>query len=700
MSPTPAFPAVLRSLVETSEPATALKEDSGPREAKPATAGRSFLGAATRGCVRDSQLCQAEPLAAATTTVTLPVAATQPEHPAAGTSTAPETTAEDLARVAAPESLARLSPAPALLDGLSTAPEAHCRPANGSHVSSRPTATADPTPGEEDAPSLLGPAAALAEHSTVPDADAPRNRWNLAAGPGLGCSAWPAPRQSSASETQPATAGAAPTSSLASPALGAFADTAENPEMARLQQPPAILRAPAAPPRNPSSPLPDSPQPATVPAPQECSLASPLLGVPANSGEGLSVARPQEPFAGLSAQPRPPSKHSLDPVSASPNTAPLSAETLSSAAPASLGQPALEQRPFAAGVNRALFQAATAESTRHSAATAIRSPLPAEALEPARHGAREICEPAAQSGGGKATELAFGARLVPTAGPLEAPAGDPPDPLPVPFTTPARSSAAAPPGSAVPEPASGAAMTPLEPVVGLTGDSAEESSSQPAPLEKGEAAALERFRKPETLAPSSWEASSASAARLSPDTVYAPAVRLDNASSQPEHSAAAEPRPAAAPERGAGAEQSKPPSAARNIQLDVNGGDRRVEVRLTERGGEVQVAVRTPDAHLASTLREDLPALSSRLAESGFRAETWHPASPGASSGVPSGPGEWHKLAEPSPGGTPQDPNGRSRQNGGQPNGDSQPRQPQTREPQPDRKDQRKDFAWLMSSLR
>jgi hypothetical protein len=375
---------------------------------------------------------------------------------------------------------------------------------------------------------------------------------------------------------------------------------------------------------------------------------------------------------------------------------PLSAEASFSAVPAGLGQPALEQRLYAATANRALFHATTAEATRHSAATATQSPLPAGSLEPARYGTRELWEPAAQSHGGKAAELAFGARLVPTAGPVNAPAGDQPDPLPVPVTTPAGPSAAAPLDGTVPKPASEAAVTPLQPIIPQTGDTAEERSSQPAPLEKGEAAAPERFRKSETPPPSSWGASSASTARLSPDTVYAPAARLADATNQPEHLAAAEPRPAAAPEPRAGAELPKPPAAARNIQLDVNGGDRRVEVRLTERGGEVQVAVRTPDAHLASTLRDDLPALSSRLAESGFRAETWHSVSPGASSG----PGEWHRLAEPSPGGTPQNPNDRSRQNGGQPHDDSQPRQPKTSEQQPDRKDQGKDFAWLMSSLR
>lgn len=346
--------------------------------------------------------------------------------------------------------------------------------------------------------------------------------------------------------------------------------------------------------------------------------------------------------------------------------------------------------------NTALFPGATAGSSRHSAAAAIQPPLPTGVTEPARHGAPDLPEPWAQSSGGKAGVLAFGARLVPTDRVAEAPAGDRPDPPAVSMATPPRPRAAAVLDGATTEPAGEADATFLDPAASQTGDTPEEISGQPAPHEREDAAMPERFRKPETPAPSSWGASPASAARLSTDAVYAPAARLADAATQPEHTAAAEPRPAAAPEPSSSAEVSKPPAAARNIQLDVNGGDRRVEVRLTERGGEVQVAVRTADTHLAGALREDLPALSSRLAESGFRAETWHPAPPAASTGA----GEWHKLTEPSPGGTPQDPNGRSRQNGGQPGGDSQPRQPKTSEQQPNRKDQGKDFTWLMSSLR
>jgi hypothetical protein len=51
-----------------------------------------------------------------------------------------------------------------------------------------------------------------------------------------------------------------------------------------------------------------------------------------------------------------------------------------------------------------------------------------------------------------------------------------------------------------------------------------------------------------------------------------------------------------------------------------------VDVRLIERSGEVRVAVRTPDAQLAGDLRANLSTLATRLEQSGFRAETWHPA--------------------------------------------------------------------------
>ena len=62
----------------------------------------------------------------------------------------------------------------------------------------------------------------------------------------------------------------------------------------------------------------------------------------------------------------------------------------------------------------------------------------------------------------------------------------------------------------------------------------------------------------------------------------------------------------------------------REIRLEVDRGERKVEVQLIERAGDVRVAVRTPDVRLATDIRDNLPALSSRLEQTGYRTETWH----------------------------------------------------------------------------
>jgi hypothetical protein len=51
----------------------------------------------------------------------------------------------------------------------------------------------------------------------------------------------------------------------------------------------------------------------------------------------------------------------------------------------------------------------------------------------------------------------------------------------------------------------------------------------------------------------------------------------------------------------------------------------RAEVRILDRGGEVSVAVRTPDPQLASSLRQNLDDLTSRLERQGFQTELWRP---------------------------------------------------------------------------
>jgi flagellar hook-length control protein FliK len=57
-----------------------------------------------------------------------------------------------------------------------------------------------------------------------------------------------------------------------------------------------------------------------------------------------------------------------------------------------------------------------------------------------------------------------------------------------------------------------------------------------------------------------------------------------------------------------------------------------VNVRVSQRAGDVQVTVRTGDTDLAQTLRQHLPELSDRLAQTGVHADLWRPSAPGGSS--------------------------------------------------------------------
>jgi hypothetical protein len=115
-----------------------------------------------------------------------------------------------------------------------------------------------------------------------------------------------------------------------------------------------------------------------------------------------------------------------------------------------------------------------------------------------------------------------------------------------------------------------------------------------------------------------------------------------------------------------------------------------VELRLTERAGEIRVAVRTADSHLAGTLRESLPALSSRLADSGFHAESWHPAASGS---------DWRRAPESNSSGLPNDSNSQSPGQGEQQQSGDNSRRPKVPHEQLEHKEKGKDFEWFMSSL-
>lgn len=75
--------------------------------------------------------------------------------------------------------------------------------------------------------------------------------------------------------------------------------------------------------------------------------------------------------------------------------------------------------------------------------------------------------------------------------------------------------------------------------------------------------------------------------------------------------------------------QNEPAESAgevvRAISLNLSSKDQSVQVRLSERAGELHVTVRTPDAGLTHGLREGLSDLVGRLEHGGYRAEAWQP---------------------------------------------------------------------------
>ncbi len=165
-------------------------------------------------------------------------------------------------------------------------------------------------------------------------------------------------------------------------------------------------------------------------------------------------------------------------------------------------------------------------------------------------------------------------------------------------------------------------------------------------------------------------------------------------SSSTEHAAPSEPTTPATPAQTEPAPAPVHGATVQDIKLQVGGeGDRHVEVRVTEHGGDVIVAVRTPDAQLAGDLRQELPSLAMRLEQSGFHATTWQPAADS----------ERQRLADPQAGASGQDAQGQPRQNGReQQRGQQQQKQQEPEIPanpsQP--KEPGKDFERLLSSIR
>jgi hypothetical protein len=227
------------------------------------------------------------------------------------------------------------------------------------------------------------------------------------------------------------------------------------------------------------------------------------------------------------------------------------------------------------------------------------------------------------------------------------------------------------------------------------GDGAPPAGQQQRPASRVEKAGA-------AMPPDARKQTAASVTASSPaatDSPSATAVRgtpIDGPARGEDRSDAAAPGAPETPDRTAEAglapEAPRPSTPARDMQFAVGGGDQRVEVRVAERGGELHVAVRTPDQRLAGSLRDDLPSLTAKLEAAGLRTETWHAGSSGSAGRERPMETASRTLSQ------------NSQEQPGQDERRQQDDPPPQRAKQPDEashpKRDRKDFQWLLTSLR
>ncbi|SPF31857.1 hypothetical protein SBA4_1050014 [Candidatus Sulfopaludibacter sp. SbA4] len=278
------------------------------------------------------------------------------------------------------------------------------------------------------------------------------------------------------------------------------------------------------------------------------------------------------------------------------------------------------------------------------------------------------------------TEVAFQGLLIPLRAADERAPSGPVEPMSKPA---GKANIAA--ASLVAAPADSASETPLDPV-GRAEAAPHPKSDAPQPPPEEDRAVPARDRKPTSLPALPDESASAAAATSA--TLAIP--------TQPDRSPG-QPQATEHPERiqtRIESEPPQPPAVPQDIKLEVLSGGQRVEIRVADRGGDVHVAVRTSDTDLAGALRDDLPALSSRLEQTGLRTDGWHTSAPAG--------GDWHRDVEHPAGSGSNGSNGRPAQDGREQSGDPQRRQSPKRETpvyeeQPHRKEKGKEFAWFMS---
>ena len=181
-------------------------------------------------------------------------------------------------------------------------------------------------------------------------------------------------------------------------------------------------------------------------------------------------------------------------------------------------------------------------------------------------------------------------------------------------------------------------------------DEDKHSFPPPARAPADEAPGVRQQVRTETLSPSTM----AAAPSYPETTPAAPSKSVEARVAEAEPIAPA-PSPAA---HGASSE-------AHSVSLRVtDAAEQRVELKITERQGELHVSVRSADADLAGSLRENLGDLLHKLEQSGWRAESWHPPQAGASTGNDTGRHTENEFADGRQSGQQQHDSNRDRRRG------------------------------------
>jgi hypothetical protein len=152
----------------------------------------------------------------------------------------------------------------------------------------------------------------------------------------------------------------------------------------------------------------------------------------------------------------------------------------------------------------------------------------------------------------------------------------------------------------------------------------------------GRAGASDHTRPESTIGPSTPAATSTSAgaaqqlgAGMTPGALLASSTEPGNTGGVKSTSEARVPQFIESKDENAG----QTSASVHDISLKLTSKDQApVQVRLSERAGELHVSVRTPDTGLTRGLRDGLSDLIGHLEHNGYRAESWQPAGSGSSS--------------------------------------------------------------------